>query len=220
MGMLLRIAWRNIGRGWRRSAVVITAVAVGLWGCLLLLGWTKGMFYQMADNAIRIQLAHLTVSAEGYNANPGTRINLGDYDLVAELAQGWDGASASPRLRGEGLVRTARKSVQAMIVGVVPEAEAGVSVIPHLMVEGTFLESEAGGRRRSRLPRPWRSARPWRSGWASSWGTKSCCRSPGTPVSAPSACAGCSAPAPPSSTSGRPFCASRTPSDSTSSRDV
>jgi putative ABC transport system permease protein len=152
MGMLLRIAWRNIGRGWRRSAVVITAVAVGLLGCLLILGWTKGMFYQMADNAIRIQLAHLTVSAEGYNGNPGTRLNLADYELFAELARGWEGVSASPRLRGEGLVRTARKSVQAMIVGVVPEAEAGVSVIPQLLVEGTFLEPEAAAGRRGRLP--------------------------------------------------------------------
>ena len=54
--MLLKLAWRNIGRGWRRSAVVLSAIAIGLSACLLVIAWMQGMMFQMAENAIRTQL--------------------------------------------------------------------------------------------------------------------------------------------------------------------
>ena len=67
----------TLSRGWRRSAIVLAAVAVGLSACLVLIGWMKGMMYQMADNAIRTQLAHIAVQRAGYQQNPDVQRNLG-----------------------------------------------------------------------------------------------------------------------------------------------
>ncbi len=70
MPTLFRIAWRHLVRSWRRSLVVVTAVAVGLAGSLVLVAWTGGLVRQMTDNAVHARLAHLAIQAPGYSASP------------------------------------------------------------------------------------------------------------------------------------------------------
>lgn len=151
--MLLKLAWRNIGRGWRRSAVVLSAIAVGLAACLVLIAWMKGLMFQMADNAIRTQLAHVAIQAAGYQQSPDLGLNLGDqaHAIQAAVAR-HEGVHASPRVRGEGLVQNARHSLRVMLVGVNPAAEARVSVVPGSVVEGAFLARMTGPRRLRQLP--------------------------------------------------------------------
>jgi len=145
--VLLRIAVRNVARGWRRSLIVLLSIGVGLSGCLFVVAWSKGLVHQMADNAVKIQLAHMAVQAPGYRDNPDVRYNLPDYDAIAKTARSQAGVHASPRLRGEGLVQTARKSVLAVMIGVRPGDEAEVSVVPSSIVEGSFLRTGSGARR-------------------------------------------------------------------------
>ena len=145
--MLLRIAVRNVARGWRRSLIVLLSIGVGLVGCLVVLAWSRGLIHQMADNAVNTQLAHLAVQAPGYHQDPDVRRNLSGYEEIARKAGSLPGVHASPRLRGEGLVQTARKSVLAVIVGVRPGDEADVSIVPSSVVEGSFLRTGAGARR-------------------------------------------------------------------------
>ncbi len=151
--MLFKLAWRNIGRGWRRSALVLSAIAVGLAACLLIVAWSKGMTFQMADNAVRTLLAHVAVQARGYQENPDIRRNLGPAGagILALIGQR-EGVHASPRVRGDGLVQTARRSLRVVVVGVNPAAEARVSVVPDAIVEGAFLAGSTGPRRPSQLP--------------------------------------------------------------------
>ncbi len=145
--MLVRIALRNIARGWRRSLIVLSSIGIGLVGCVVVLAWTKGLAYQMADNAVRTHLAHLAIHAPGYQADPDVGRSFEGYDVLVERAGQIEGVAASARLRGEGLVRTARHSVLAMMVGVRPGAEAAVSIVPDSVVEGSFLRTGAASRR-------------------------------------------------------------------------
>lgn len=147
--MLLRMALRNVARGWRRSLIVLASISIGLVGCVIVVAWTRGLAYQMADNAVRTQLAYLAIQDQGYFDDPDIGRNFGGYDAIAARAGAIEGVSASPRLRGEGLVQTARKSVLAMMIGVRPGAEASVSIVPDALVEGSFL---GVGPRSHRLP--------------------------------------------------------------------
>lgn len=151
---LIRIAWRNLLRGWRRTTAVLAAIAVGLTGTLLLVGWTRGTMYQMTENAIRLQLAHLSVQAEGYQQDPDVGTSLGGdvSRRVLGLIDERDGADAAPRIAGDGLLQSARSSVRAAIVGVVPDAEARVSTVPLSMVQGEFLPQTGAARGTRRLP--------------------------------------------------------------------
>ncbi|MEE8558077.1 MAG: ABC transporter permease [Myxococcota bacterium] len=151
--MLLRIAFRNLVRSWRRSSVVISSIAVGLGASVFMVGLMKGMVQQMTDTAVRTRLGNVAVMARGYNADPDAGRNLPDGGRqVLAAMELRPGVAASARLRGEGLVQSARLSAPAILVGVDPRAERGVSSVPASIVEGSFLGEGSRARRPRELP--------------------------------------------------------------------
>jgi ABC-type lipoprotein release transport system permease subunit len=150
--VLLRIAWRNLLRGWRRTAVVLSAISVGLAGCLAVVGWTRGMVHQMAETAIRTQLAHVAVHARGYHRDPDVQRAIEAPGSVIELLRDRPGVHASPRLAGEGLIQSARANLRASVVGIVPREEAQVSLVASAVIDGTYLPAEPGPRPARALP--------------------------------------------------------------------
>ncbi len=142
--MLLRMAWRNLWRNPRRTAVVLTAISVGIAGSLLTMAINLGMVAGMVDTAIRGGLGHLQVHAKGWHANPELKVRLEDGGKAIEGVLGrvpeiqrW-----APRLRAEGLVASARASVGVAIMGVDPEREAEVSIAADSIVEGGWLSAK------------------------------------------------------------------------------
>ena len=139
MWTLLVIAWRNLLRGWRRSAVVLVAMTVGLSACLLLVGWNHGLLGQMVENAVSTRLGHLVVVAPGYRQNPDVQRNLPESGReIAAAIERFPGAHASPRLVGDGLLQSSRRSSRVQLVGVYPAQEARVSIVDDSLVEGHF----------------------------------------------------------------------------------
>ncbi len=142
MGTLLRIAWRNLWRGWRRSVVVLSALSIGLAACLVLVGWSHGWVRQMVDGAVSTRLALLAVHARGYQANPDVERTLGEGGrALAAAVERFPGAAASPRVLGDGLAQSARHSARVVLVGVLPEREARVSDVARAFVAGGFSEA-------------------------------------------------------------------------------
>jgi ABC-type lipoprotein release transport system permease subunit len=146
MPTLVVLAWRNLWRGWRRSAVVLVAITVGLAACLLLVGWSHGMIGQMVENAVSTRLGHLALHATGYRKNPDPQRNLPDGGRpFAALLEEFPGAHASPRIVGDGLLQSARQSARVVLTGIEPEREARVSIVDEALVAGTLPERKAGG---------------------------------------------------------------------------
>jgi putative ABC transport system permease protein len=146
MGTLLRIAWRNLWRGWRRSAVVLSAIAVGLTACLVLVAWSHGWVKQIADTAVSTKLSLLAVHAAGYQTNPEVERTLGDggRELTSALER-FPGAAVSPRVLGDALAQSPRQSARVSLVGVDPAREARVSVVARSFESGGFPEATPSG---------------------------------------------------------------------------
>jgi ABC-type lipoprotein release transport system permease subunit len=79
----------------------------------------------------------MAVLAQGYQKNPDVQRNLpdGGRAIVTELER-FPGAHASPRIVGDGLLQSARRSSRVVIVGIDPMREARVSVVTQALVEG------------------------------------------------------------------------------------
>jgi ABC-type lipoprotein release transport system permease subunit len=151
--LLVRLAWRNLWRSRRRSAVVITAIAVGLSGTLFSMAWWRGMAFEMANNQIESHLAHIAVQPHGYHADPDVarRLPDGGAGVLAALADR-KGVRAAPRVLGDGLVQSSRRSIRAAIVGVDPWREPAVTVIAESIVEGEYLSPRKSPRYSRGLP--------------------------------------------------------------------
>lgn len=150
--MVWRLAFRNLFRNPRRTGIVVTAVAVGLAGCMLSMAINYGMVVQMVDAAIATELGHLQIHAPGYERDPELDVLLpdGGREAAEALEELGEGVRFAPRVRSQGLVNSPRASVGVDVVGIDPEREPTVSRVADMLVEGRWL---ARGERRVVLGR-------------------------------------------------------------------
>jgi ABC-type lipoprotein release transport system permease subunit len=140
----LRLAWRNVWRNKRRSAIMLTAVVVGIAGVVLSMAVNNGMIFQMVDTAIATELGHVQIHAPGYEENPGLEVRFADGGREARAAlESMGGVRAwAPRVRSEALVFSPRASVGVQVVGIDPEREAQVSLVARSIVDGRYVDVE------------------------------------------------------------------------------
>ncbi|MDE2293772.1 MAG: ABC transporter permease [Elusimicrobia bacterium] len=137
--MLPRIAWRNVWRNKRRSALTMAASATGLAMLIITFGLGDGIHKQLIDNATRTSLGHVQVFAQGYRDDPLPEHAIKDPDAVLAAMTGLE-ARALPRVTASGLVASAENSVGAAIIGVDPALEAAATRVPRTIEAGSYLD--------------------------------------------------------------------------------
>ncbi len=143
--MLLTLAWRNLWRNKRRSAIIIASVAVGVIALTLSDALSLGMMHQMLNNRIGAHVGHIQIHAPGFRANPSLTALLTDPDAIqTELASIPAIRQSSKRIVQFGLLSSSRSSAGVNIVGIEPERERRVSHIARSVVEGHYPDSSKG----------------------------------------------------------------------------
>jgi putative ABC transport system permease protein len=139
-----RLAWRNAWRQRRRTAIVVSAVAVGIAGTLLSMAINYGMVFQMIQTAIATELGHVQVHARGFDADPELSVRLRDGGRAAlAVLRGAPGVRAyARRVRGEGLISSPRSSAGVRVVGIEPGPEAHVSLVADSITQGAYLDGD------------------------------------------------------------------------------
>jgi len=147
-GVYLRIAWRNLWRNRRRTAVILTAIVLGVWSMILLGALMRGLAEEMVENGIRTLTGHVQIHAERYRSDPVAAHPIRDPEAVTATIREVLGPGARwvSRVRVPVVVDTARKTGGATLVGIDVEREPELSFIgPDAIVDGRFLEpGEAG----------------------------------------------------------------------------
>lgn len=137
--MLAKIAWRNIWRNPRRSWVLISALAIGVFCFVGGLAYVDGFFQQMIKGAIQLQGGHIQIARSGYGDNPTIQSYIADAAAVQASVGSLDGVRPSASVRTPGMINSADQASGVMIVGVDPEGEVGLSPIAEAVVDGAYL---------------------------------------------------------------------------------
>ncbi|RPH37260.1 hypothetical protein EHM92_03125, partial [bacterium] len=102
--MLALIAWRNIWRNKRRSIIMITAIALGLWGGIFAVGIFTGMYDTMVSSAIDRNLTHIQMHEQGFRDQRLITMAIPHPEAVSDSIRGIPGiAAVSPRTVIEGM---------------------------------------------------------------------------------------------------------------------
>ena len=142
--MMLQIAWRNVLRNRKRSAIIVVAILFGLWGGLVASGVSFGFSYDTVSSAIDTRLGHIQIHAPNYRENRTIRDTLAGAARAMRLARNTPGvAGVAGRLVLEGMAASAETSTGVAILGVDAAAETTATTLKQRMVEGTF---DFGGR--------------------------------------------------------------------------
>lgn len=138
--MLLKLAWRNIWRNRRRSAIVLTAVVIGLVSLILTDGFYNGMLEQMLTNQIGSHTSHIQIHKKGFHDNKVIQSFVPDRKRVEEALHSVPDVEAySERVITFGIISSASNSSGVSIVGISPEREPQVTTIRKSLVEGAYV---------------------------------------------------------------------------------
>ncbi|GBC61770.1 ABC transporter permease [Desulfonema ishimotonii] len=142
--MYLQLAWRNIWRNPRRTAVILMAVIIGVWSMVFLGALMDGISEQMLRNSIATLTGSLQVHHPGYRSDPVIENSMNTpAEVEKALATGLpDGAHWAPRIRVSAVASNARHSSGVTLVGIDPPREARVSFIGNAVTQGRYLEPD------------------------------------------------------------------------------
>jgi ABC-type lipoprotein release transport system permease subunit len=142
---LFKLAWRNLGRNRRRTALMIAMVALGTWAIVVLWGLTEGFFKTMIESQVRLDTGDLQIHRAGFLEDPDLERALDEaaiHEIRRALARHPQVEAVSLRLKTEGLLKSAYGATGVEIRGVEPLSETQVTQIAEALVEGRFLREE------------------------------------------------------------------------------
>jgi len=137
--MDIKIAWRNIWRNRRRSAIIISAIAVGLAGVIIYEALMVGMAVQMVENIVGTSLGDIEIHHRGFQKSKALELTIDGLTLLQAVRATEHVRAAAPRVRAQGLVSSARASAGVQIIGIDSASEPTVSTIVRSLVRGRFL---------------------------------------------------------------------------------
>jgi len=143
--MHLQLAWRNLWRNPRRTAIILVAVVVGVWAMVFLGALMRGMADGMVRNAIDTLTGHIQIHQKGFRGDPVIDNRMNQPDAVVRILEKTlpPDAHWSARVRINAIVNNARHTAGVTFVGIDPGAESAVSFIGADAVrDGRYLRSD------------------------------------------------------------------------------
>jgi putative ABC transport system permease protein len=140
--MIITIAWRNIWRNKKRSAILICAIAFGLWASLFSGAVMYGMLEQMVTSAISTRTADMQVHQQGFESFKEIGLIIPDGPRVLSDIRRIPGvAAASGRIVVSGMASSPTTAAGVIVYGIVPDDEMLISDIYRQMNQGSYFQS-------------------------------------------------------------------------------
>lgn len=142
--MLLRIAFRNIFRHKRRSAITGLMMTGAFVLFSLSFGFVDGGYDMIIDMFTRDRTGHVQVHAEGYLDKPSLFKRIRDVEGLGTKLDAIEGILAwTPRVYGPALAFAAQKTTGLRLMGLDPERELRVTRLAGKLSSGRFLSSDS-----------------------------------------------------------------------------
>ena len=145
----LTIAYRNLIRNGRRTALTALVVALGMMVAMSFSALLEGMLVSMLADNIHVSTGHLQIRNENYEVGKASLLYqdlLEDGEaLAARLETQAEVDSAAPVLWSGGILSTPRESIGVEIVGIDPD-DAFHAPIREGITTGEFLRGDDRGR--------------------------------------------------------------------------
>jgi putative ABC transport system permease protein len=147
MSKSIKLAWRNMWRNWRRTAIALVAIVLGLILLLSFDGLIKGSDQAIFGNAVRLYGGNLQVHARGFRAkaNRLPLLPLENADAVIQAARAQPNVvAATKRIATAGIVSSHGNALPVAITAIEPAIEAPLSLQAENITQGRFLSDEDG----------------------------------------------------------------------------
>lgn len=141
MGIILRLAWRNLWRHARRTWLTVSAIAFSAMLLVFMITLQLGAYDMILDISLRVFTGEMQVQRESYLDKPQMRLSIPQAATLARDLRTATGLEAvGARAQGFALISSGVRSYGVPVLGVEPEREQLLSTIPRVMKEGRYLK--------------------------------------------------------------------------------
>jgi ABC-type lipoprotein release transport system permease subunit len=147
MTQMLKLAWRNLWRNWRRTVIALIAMVMGVILLLFFDGFIKGSDQAIFGNAVRLYGGNIQIHAPGFRDKAARLplIPLADPNAVVQAVSAQPQVLAvGKRINTSGLITSRGNSAPVEITALEPEIEAPFSLQAQSISQGRFLSSSDG----------------------------------------------------------------------------
>lgn len=140
--VLVVLGWRNLWRNYRRTAIMLAAITLGVWAMIFMSALMRGMVDDMVDAATRSLLGHVQIRHPLYADDPSIVNSMPPPDKqLLQLLSSPEVVAWGSRVRVPAVISSARESSGVTLLGVDPAQEQKLSFVASSIVAGRFLES-------------------------------------------------------------------------------
>ena len=141
-----RLAWRNLWRNYRRTLIMLLAIALGVWAMIFMTALLRGMVEDMVKQGISALPGHVQIHASAYRDDPSVTHSLPapDEKLLATL-NGGRVAAWSSRIKVPAMISSEYESRGVTLLGVDPRGELALGFKADDIIEGRFLSAVDDG---------------------------------------------------------------------------
>lgn len=141
--MLIALAWKNIWRNKKRSLIILSAIALGLWAGLFSVAVSIGVWEATVNATIDRNLSHIQIHTKEFKDESLISNYIPDGNsIVDEIRKDERVKEVSGRVLIEGMASSTTSSSGVNIVGIIPARENEVTTIATYIKEGSFFESK------------------------------------------------------------------------------
>ncbi|MGQ8338166.1 ABC transporter permease [Sunxiuqinia sp. A32] len=146
MNTNLKLAWRNIWRNRRRTAITIASIFFGVLLSTFMTSMQEGTYSKMIDNVVGLYSGYIQIHHPEYweektidhTFTPTDSIDMAINQLPAVK-------STVPRLESFALMSFEENTKGAAVIGIDPTKENQMTNLSNWIVEGSYLESNDNG---------------------------------------------------------------------------
>jgi ABC-type lipoprotein release transport system permease subunit len=138
---IFRMAWRNIWRNSRRTAVTIGAMTLAVFAMILVASMANGYLANMERRIVDIELGDLQIHSADYRNKPSIYSVIERPQGLLE-SLGNSGFKAAPRLLGGALVAANNESAGVSMRGIEPDLDREVSGVFSQVAQGKWLSRD------------------------------------------------------------------------------
>jgi ABC-type lipoprotein release transport system permease subunit len=140
MSTILKIAWRNLWRNWRRTIITIASIFFAVLLSSYMTSMQEGNYVRMVDLVVKFYTGYLQVFNNEYAKNKSINYSF-DYSdsLIQQLIKYPEVKQVFPRLESFSLVSSESLTKGAMVFGIDPEKEDEWTKLSSKIRQGTYL---------------------------------------------------------------------------------
>lgn len=146
MKILMLISWRNLRRNKRRTLVILSSIATGVFAMIFTMGFMNGFSMQMVDNTIGSSIGHAAINFRGFRDDMKPELNFEITEDIVSALNDREVKAWAPRIRIQAMARSSETSRGVVITGIDPEREKGVSRLHEYIIDdgySSWLQSSA-----------------------------------------------------------------------------